>query len=195
MNNDNFSSPKKKKKKRLISGTDSHWNNNVLLRGKKKGIMGLSENGIPMLLFSSALFPIITISIAVDTINTTQSISHGDAMVSAAGSFKDFPAQAARKTVAWTYGTTTYPVMTESPSSIHQVCKDYWWGNSSPSQSQRNHHSSISGVYHLSIETKDSCKVFLINNKTKRTQGFPIACKENYYEFKQCNDDFSLYYS
>jgi hypothetical protein len=85
--------------------------------------------------------------------------------------------------------------MTESPSSIHQVCKDYWWGNSSPFQSQRNHHSSASGVYHLSIETKDSCKVFLINKKTKRTQGFPIACKENYGEFKQCNDDFALHCS
>jgi hypothetical protein len=67
--------------------------------------MGLSENGIPMLLFSSALFPIITISIVVDTINTTQSISHGDAMVSVAGSFK---------------------LGFSSPGSLKNRCLDIW---------------------------------------------------------------------
>jgi hypothetical protein len=72
---------------------------------EKKRIMGLSENGIPMLLFSSALFPIITISIVVDTINTTQSISHGDAMVSVAGSFK---------------------LGFSSPGSLKNRCLDIW---------------------------------------------------------------------
>jgi hypothetical protein len=75
---------------------------------EKKRIMGLSENGIPMLLFSSALFPIITISIAVDTINTTQSISHGDVMVSAAGSFK---------------------LGFSSPGSSKNRCLDIWYNN------------------------------------------------------------------
>ncbi|KAB5534745.1 hypothetical protein DKX38_017831 [Salix brachista] len=46
------------------------------------------ENGIPMLLFSSALLLIITISIAADTINTTQSIGHRETMVAASGSIK-----------------------------------------------------------------------------------------------------------
>jgi hypothetical protein len=45
-------------------------------------------DGIPILVFSSTLLLIMTISSAVDTMNTTESIRDSEVMVSADGSFK-----------------------------------------------------------------------------------------------------------